>query len=392
MSLDAFCRRVLTEPSLQQGLLASDDPQLFAHAVADIAQTRGFEVAAESVMQVLQSPLPWFGTETKPVIADAPQGEGWLPIAAGWIGGRLYLQWSHFGGEKLRGPRFEDDIRRSLTRPFNYLFSRYATPIESLEMQAQQGLRPNGFIFHMSRCGSTWLARMLAALDRTVVLSEADPIDVVVQAHHVRPNLEPEEQARWLRWIVRALAAPRAGEIRSFIKLDSWHARALPLFRRAFPETPRLFLYRDPVEVLMSHQARPGAQMFPELAGPRVRFFGADGPLTPEEHYARVLADMCEAALANCSGDEGLFINYRQLPDALWTEILLHFGVEASETERAAMMEAGRYNAKAPDILFAGDSEAKRRSATPEIRAAAEKWLAPLYAALEARRTERRSR
>jgi hypothetical protein len=55
--------------------------------------------------------------------------------------------------------------------------------------------------------------------------------------------------------MVAALGQARAGETRLFLKLDCWHMRDLPLFRRAFPNTPWVFLYRDPVEVLVSHPA-----------------------------------------------------------------------------------------------------------------------------------------
>ena len=57
-----------------------------------------------------------------------------------------------------------------------------------LEWQEQSpGLPPSGFIFHMSRCGSTLAARMLAASPRNIVLSEADPIDYVLRAPCATP-------------------------------------------------------------------------------------------------------------------------------------------------------------------------------------------------------------
>ncbi len=389
MSLDTFCRRAFSDAELQRRLLTCDDAgDLVARVIATTASC-GLEVRADAVIEALSGAPAWFGTAIEPAVLDAQPPSGWLPISAGWLEGRLHIQWAFFGAESLNAPRFEDDVRRALGRPFNRLFCRYATPIERLleREKTYSGRAPDGLIFHMSRCGSTWVARMLAALDRAVVLSEADPIDMVVQARHARTNLTPEEQARWLRAMTGALATPRAGEDCCFIKLDSWHVRSAPLFRRAFPDTQWIFLYRDPTEVLVSHAARPGAQMFPDLAGPRVRRFDDKYPIASAEHYARILADFCEAALTQYSAGGGLLVNYQELPDALWTRILPHFGATVSETERTSMMEAGRYNAKAPDRLFAGDSETKRLSATPEILAAAEKWLAPLYQQLEARRT-----
>jgi hypothetical protein len=51
---------------------------------------------------------------------------------------------------------------------------------------------------------------------------------------------------------------------------------------------------------------------------------------------------------------------FRQLPAALWTDVLPHFGVTFSQADRDAMADAARYDAKAPALLFNGDSDAAR--------------------------------
>jgi hypothetical protein len=298
------------------------------------------------------------------------------------------VSWSHLGDRPLREPFFEGDVRRSLMRPFNQLF-RIATPIARLadRSRANPGLMPSGFIFHMSRCGSTLVTRMLAALAENIVISEASPIDTVVQARCARPDLTLDEQARWLRWMVGALATPRAGERYAFIKLDCWHTLALPLFRQAFPDVPWVFLYRDPVEVLVSQLAMPGAQMIPGMLGPDLCGLAPDyDPNRPEDYYARVLAEVCQPVLRHCSAGQALLINYRELPEAVWTAILPHFGIAVSEGDRADMTAAARNDAKVPDLEFAGDSRSKQQAATAATRAAADKWLGDIYAELETRR------
>jgi len=84
-----------------------------------------------------------------------------------------------------------------------------------------------------------------------------------------------------------------------------------------------------------------------------------------------------------------LLVNYRELPEALFTAILPHFGVACDETDRAAMTEATRYDAKTPSMTFAPDSEAKQRGASGATRAAAERWLRDPYSRLEALRAAR---
>ena len=63
---------------------------------------------------------------------------------------------------------------------------------------------------------------------------------------------------------------------------------------------------------------------------------------------------------------------FRQLPAALWTDVLPHFGVTFSQADRDAMADAARYDAKASALPFASDSDAKQALATSLIRAAAQ--------------------
>ncbi len=75
-------------------------------------------------------------------------------------------------------------------------------------------------------------------------------------------NLEgraSKRESSWLRGMLSALGQRRNGdEKKFFVKFDSWHTINLPLIRRAFPDVPWIFLYRDPLEVMVS-QLRQGA-------------------------------------------------------------------------------------------------------------------------------------
>ena len=74
--------------------------------------------------------------------------------------------------------------------PFNLLFPR-RTPVEVLTRWREErpGLAPTGFVFHLSRCGSTLVSQMLAALPQNVVLSEAGPINDALRAHLRAPGV-----------------------------------------------------------------------------------------------------------------------------------------------------------------------------------------------------------
>ncbi len=314
---------------------------------------------------------------------------GWLPVAASWRDGTLWVDWSHFGDTPLREPFFDDQVQRCLRQPFNRLF-RYTTPIARLPdwLEANHHLQPDGFIFHMSRCGSTLVSQMLGALPDSIVISEAGPIDTVVDSKRIRPDLSDDERALWLRWMVCAFGQARRGGERQFVlKLDAWHTLDLPLFRRAFPTVPWIFLYRDPMEVLVSHMRQPGIHMVPALI--KAERFGLEPSVsrrTPAAYRAQVLARICEPMVQQEALDGGLLINYRQLPTAVSTSIMPHFGITADTHEQAILAEAASRNAKMPGLAFVADSTAKQQEATVELRDLAEQWLGNQYRQLEARR------
>jgi hypothetical protein len=312
----------------------------------------------------------------------------WLPVRTHWRDRDLRVDWAYFGTRRLREPFFEESVARIANKPFNRMW-RHSTPIGALDgwLRQHPGVSPTGFIFHLSRCGSTLVSQMLAAVADNVVVSEAGPINAVVEARRTRPDLGDAEHAAWLRWMIGALGQPRGGNERHFfVKLDSWHALALPLFRRAFPEVPWIFLYRDPVEVLVSQLKRRGMHMVPGLIDPNLLGLTASqASLVPEQYCAQVLERICDGVLREYTPDTARLVNYRQLPAALWTGVLPRFRVPCSDGDRAVMAETARYDAKSPDRTFSSDSAAKQEAATDTIRAAAA-GLGEQFARLEALR------
>jgi gluconate kinase len=314
---------------------------------------------------------------------------GWTPIRIYFERGRAFVDWCDTRDVRFTDPFFDETITRCLRRPFNQLF-RHQTPVEVLlERQATASwLAPSGFIFHMSRCGSTLVAQMLAALPQNLVISEASPIDTILRADATRlPGLTEETRIEWLRALVSALCEKRGEDVRHcFVKLDSWHTLDIKLLRRAFPGVPFVFLYREPVEVIVSHLRRRGAQMIPGVLDP-ARLFSLDAQsvvtMPPAEYCARVLGEICRAALTNCDDDSMMLVNYSQLPDAVCTRLTEWFGAHYTDAECEQMTSAAQFDAKNPLLPFADDTDAKRREANEPVRHAADLWVRPFYEALE---------
>jgi hypothetical protein len=308
---------------------------------------------------------------------------GWIPARIFRSSGRLMVEWCDFGQQRFTEPFFEQSVRRALRNPL-----RQQQPIEELAAFPAPALKPTAFVFHLSRCGSTLICQMLAAVARNIVISEAPPLDHVLQAGIDDPAVTRSQQIAWLRGLVRALGQPRNGETRLFIKWDSWHILQLPLIREAFPDVPWIFLYRDPVEVVVSHVRMRGSQVIPGAIDPRI--FGPDWSTVPvlplDEYCARVLGRLCEAALRYVPAYGGHLVNFCELPDAVIGSLARILGDYAAPEQRA-MLDACQMNAKEPRLPYTDDRTDKQGAAGPEIRRIVNTWLNDAYANLEAIRS-----
>jgi hypothetical protein len=307
-------------------------------------------------------------------IAVKPGPEGWV------------ADWCFFRGIRPTEAFFEQTVMRALGDPARALCQRECPLSDLAELGSRNpGIPPSGFIFHLSRCGSTLVSRMLASLGRTLVISEAPAWDQLLRLLGSGALGSRDKERGALQGLVSAMAQPRSGEDRFFMKFDCWHVRDLPAIVGAYPEVPWIFLYRDPVEVLVSHRRRVGAQMVPGLVDPAR--LGLDpssvDPSKTGEYAARVLAQLCLAAAEHAGLGRGLLINYRELPDAAWGRVARHFGLELSQGDRVEMEAAARFDAKSHGVIFEADSGRKRSEAGPDITGLACEWLVGPYESLE---------
>jgi hypothetical protein len=319
--------------------------------------------------------------------AKAENFRNWSPIRLFWKNQQPFVDWCYMGAARFVQPFFDNTISRRLHEPFNTLF-RHQTPLEVLGELSEQrpAIAPTGFIFHLSRCGSTLVSQMLAALAQNIVISEATPISKILQANFINPQITDDQRVIWLRWMIEAFAQQRSEDERFFfVKFDSWNAIDLGLIERAYPNVPWIFLYRNPLEVIVSQMRQRGAQMVPGSIGhilPGMTLTDAL-QMSPEEYCARILARFCENALDNCQSPNALLVNYNQLPDAVTSEIIEHFHARYETEDIETMKRATQFDAKTQQLNFVPDTERKKNEASEAAHQAAEKWVNPLYERLE---------
>lgn len=308
---------------------------------------------------------------------------GWTPYRAAWLGDAMIVDWCHYGAQRLTQPFYYESVVSAFTRPFNQLFQR-RSPIEDCHL-LPPGLKPSGFVFHMSRCGSTLLGQALAANPANIVVSEAAPIRNVLQAPMFGPGT-PERVEHWLAGVVNAFGQRRFPfETHFFVKFLAGDVLDLPLILRVFPDVPWVFLYRHPLEVLASLRALGGADTMKGTIAPwRLGLSPDELHDMPNEVYlCRIMAAFGQAALAAHRPGQSLMLDYRDLPSALWDRLPAHFGYALNEEVGAAMRERLGRDAKAPSAAFVEDSAIKRATAAP-FAELAELIVGPTYAALQA--------
>lgn len=271
---------------------------------------------------------------------------GWYPVTAGKNG----LWWRFLGEKKFSEPFFHDTLGTIPPTDRLSLHTGYDAP-----ERFDSSLAPAAFIFHTSRCGSTLLTQLFASLPECIALSEPPAIDSFLRCYYAGQHGDEAEQR--LRDIVAALGQQRFQEERHLlIKLDSWHIASLPLFSRVFPDTPFLFLYRDPAEIMASHRRQRGRQMVPGMVTAAMP--SLDFELPEPGDLDGYCAKMLEYFFSTASrhADELMLVNYRQLPHIIWDELLGLLGIASSQERLDAMKSRSGLHSKRGG-QFSGDPQ-----------------------------------
>lgn len=374
-SFDTFQQAVLADETLQVELDATICADTFVERALQAARGLGLDLDRDVLRPRSRGPVQQSSNSWAP--------DGWLPVALTEHAGLMVVDWARFGDAPADTSFYSDAVASANYRPFNRAI-RHVTALDAFVAAAPaEPVAPlAGLVFHMSRCGSTLVSRMLGGLEAAISLSEPGPLDAVVRFALTRPDLPLERHVALMRAMVAALTRPRGGERRSFLKLDSWHVLALPLFRAAFPSVPWIYLFRDPAEVLVSHLRMRGYQTVPDLMPDGLYNAIGEASSGPEAQCASILAQYHKAAIEALATGEGIAVDYAELPAAFERRIVPHFGLSLSDSERPCVAARGARDAKFPDSRFVPDGKTKQREAGAAVSAAAVRYLSASHAAL----------
>ena len=258
------------------------------------------------------------------------------------------------------------------------------TSLKALALCAQRIPRaqPAGFIFHLSRCGSTLLSGCLSELDEAVVFSESPVLTEVL----VDPALSPHDKRAHVQCLIDLKAALFPGR-RVVVKWNAWDIFHAQLLRGAYPDVPAVGLVRDPVEILASHHAQAGRHMAgdPSLAtvAPVFRMSAAASVL---EHRIGVLRGLMQGMHALVAAHGIFCIDYRQLNAATVQQVAARFGLRCGTQGQRRIAARMLRNAKLPGLRFKPDGALKAAVFDTPQSGAIVQQLSSLYSAF-ARRT-----
>jgi hypothetical protein len=237
-------------------------------------------------------------------------------------------------------------------------------------------VRPKGFIYHTSRCGSTLLANLLRAIPGSLVLSEPSPLLAFLDGLH-NSKTPGQDPAAMLPPLLSAIALGSSG------------ARD-PLFVKWFSRNVhQVFLYRDPLEVLVANLESPNQDSIWREA-----YTGLPLRLAVERSVAELIArgigqDL--RAMITHLTPQVLLVNYSEIGPGIASRLLELLEIPATPTLLDAMARKLAVNAKEPSqsTPFQPDRNRKRSLSTPFLRDMIDRFALEPYLALESLRNSR---
>jgi hypothetical protein len=304
----------------------------------------------------------------------------WTPVRFDLAAATPTVDWADLSAERFVEPFFDQTVGRWSTGPRAQPLVR--TDLGALlALDSEPSLDPAGLIYHFSRCGSTLVSRLLSTLPGVVVIAEPSPLNALLGLDPGR--VDGAVLVQVVRLLVRALGRRRHGDERHLVlKCTSWNVRRQEILTAAFPDTPSVWVQRDPAQVVASLLATPpgwlGHQVPPVQTALR---FGIDPATVPgmprEEFAARALGAMLASAADGPPGR--ICVDHAELPGAVWQRVAPHFGIEIDSTAIERMTEESKFYSKGIEPQPFPLEQRGAGRVTDEIANAVERFAAPGY-------------
>lgn len=281
----------------------------------------------------------------------------WIPYKLVEKNKDVYFEWVYLGDKKYVDPFFDETISKCKSHLYNSKPFKVISTIENLIDWSSEliSVELKSLVFHVSRCGSTMLSQSLVTSSENVMISEAPIIDEVL-----RSNLfDLDKKNSIIKSVIALLGQKRFQEQKNLIiKLDAWHIFNANQLRDIFPELPFFLLYRNPIEVLKSHQKMMGMHMVPNLL-PSSIFGISSGEIKEisfQQYGALVLEKYFVAFLDFYAADKNVVMcNYNKGMKLVLEEFISFAKIHCSIAEINQMFERLKKHSKNENTVFKGD-------------------------------------
>lgn len=320
----------------------------------------------------------------------------WLPVEIAFdpcpaLIPEASVRWMEFGKTALAEPFFQHTVTRlkaSAPPP-----REIDTDLDAVVIEGERRGRsaPAGFIFHVSRCGSSLVANGLRLARGIQVLAEARPMTSLFLPYAATGSDYAERH-----WIVHrsrlahALASlfshyRRGSSEAIVVKWTSVNSVMVSEIRAVWPDTPCVFVVRNPLEVLVAN-LQPGGLIETRRSVFAAHLMGSPAShrfanMRDEEYGARVIGHYMTMAIV--ADDRNRLIDYDDINPRTLGIIAKHFGLTVPRTESSWRPVFERH-AKDPlgKRRFRDDRQRKLRKASKSAREAIERWAFPVYESL----------
>lgn len=283
----------------------------------------------------------------------------WIPYQMDCSENEISFRWIFVGDKKYSEPFFHETTAKCRVFEENrHQFKSTTTSDGLIEYAAAlPSLDPTAFVFHVSRCGSTLLTQLLSIDSQNIVLAEPPILDDVLRKLSFENyEISEEKKNQLIRAVIKLLGQKRTSEEQKyFIKLDSWHIFYYEKLRMLFPNTPFIFSFRRPDEVIRSQVKEAGMHAAPGVIEPALFGFKLEEILQLERprYIAKVLEKYFECYLKIVKQDTTtLFINYGRgmLNNLEKIEGFLEYTIPKDIREQ--MLERTKFHSKLPNKVF----------------------------------------
>jgi bifunctional lysine-specific demethylase and histidyl-hydroxylase NO66 len=317
---------------------------------------------------------------------------GWLPVAIDFRSRNPKVEWRDFKANPLSEPMFAQSVARL----------RAETPSRKARITALKALAscreeraPCGFIFHISRCGSTLVSNAMKSIVGTEVISEPALLGpLMTPAPQGESEVWPADgivsREDCLRGAIAAFGRPRRPgcDLGLIVKFTSWQILSLALVRKLWPDVPYLIVIRDPVEVMVSCLASPpGWFKFGSKLSATCRMFGwrpeeLEG-VSRERICAKALGEFFHVAAENLGGNCRI-LSYPNFTPTRVPDLASFFGIDSAAIDSTQLEKCfSTYSKDRRAVrLHIDDREQKQSEATDLMRQESELWAAQGFRAL----------